>query len=117
MTGRCGLCSHSFAIHTRGICPRWGLRGLDDRTGTRICVRVAHKWPECAGHVMAYFADCVDDGMVLVWDLTNGQQFEAPTLTVRAPWTQRPSTDVTRIAADDLALSIGGRVAVVRNLA
>lgn len=114
---RCPKCNHVYAIHSaNGLCPRWTNPRLS--SGTRVCIRIAHKWPDAEGHTLAYFADCVDGvtGMVLVWDLTSDARFEAPTLTVRVPWTRTPSTREKQDAADDLELRMGERVAVLRNL-
>lgn len=113
---RCPTCHHVFAIHDRdGKCPRWvGVRGLVS-TGTRVCFRKGtRRWPDCDGHVLAYFIESIDEGsgMVLVWDLTAGQQFEAP-VSVAESWTKPLSGDARTDAAADLALEIGDRVIVV----
>lgn len=118
MTGRCSSCGHVPAIHDRsGACPRWaGVRGL--AAGTRVVFRIGRRWPECEGHVLAYFADSIDGDMVLVWDLTAGTQFEAPTMTAQREkgWTERPTLDQVREGQADLGLEIGDKVIVVRNL-
>lgn len=114
---RCPTCRHVYAIHSRdGTCPRWSNPRLD--SGTRVCIRIAHKWPEAEGHTIAYFADCVDgeSGMVLVWDLTADVQFEAPILTVRAPWTRTANNEERANAGDELTMRLGERVTVLRNL-
>lgn len=114
---RCPTCHHVYAIHSAdGACPRWAMPRLD--VGTRVCVRIGAKWPDVEGHTIAYFADCVDaeTGMVLVWDLTTDQQYEAPRVTVRAPWTRTANTEERANAADDLALRLGEKISVLRNL-
>jgi hypothetical protein len=96
--------------------PRWDITSLR-ALGTRVCIRIGHRWPECRGHTLAYFIDSVDaGGMCAVWDLTADVQFTAPKLTSKEYWTSRPSTDVNRQAAADLEMSIGDRVTVLRNL-
>jgi hypothetical protein len=86
--------------------------------GTRVCFRIGHKWPGAEGHVLAYFANCVDreSGMVEVWDLTAETQFSAPLTTTSGPWTKRPTTDQRADAADELKGLIGARVEVLGNL-
>lgn len=54
--------------------------------------------------------------MVLVWDLTKDEQFEAPTLTVRAPWTKGASVEERANAGEELRDRLGERVLVLRNL-
>lgn len=118
MPNRCATCGHVWAIHDpSGACPRWAaIRGLD--VGTRVCIRIAHKWTDAEGHVIAFFADCVDPAteMVLVWDLTADKQFEAPMITVRGPWTRAPTTEEKANAADALELALSEKVSVIRNL-
>ena len=116
---RCPSCHHVYAIHSRdGTCPRWATPRLNSGD-PRVCIRIAHKWPDAEGHTIAYFADCVDRelGTVLAWDLTADLQLEVPLITSRVPWTKTPSTRERAHAADDLELRMKERVRVIRNLA
>lgn len=100
----------------------WDLAGL--RPSTRVYIRIGLKWPDAEGQVFAYFADCVDEktGTVLVWNLTTGERFEAPLLTVRRRrgerelgWTRAATREEEQAAVDDLAYRIG-KVTRVRRL-
>lgn len=87
----------------------------------RVCIRIGHKWPDYTDHVLAYFVDCADaaSDMVHVWDLTTGEQFEAPRTTastLRGRWTKPANVRQRQAAADDLEMQLGERVALCRQL-
>ncbi len=117
-SARCPTCFNVLAIHDRdGACPRWaGVKGLGTRQGTRVIFRIGHKWPGCEGHTLAFFAESVDAGMVLVWDLTADAQFTAPLVTMTKPWSVKTSNDQKRQGAEDLGREIGVKVAVIEGL-
>lgn len=117
---RCPTCNHSQSIHYRdGTCPRWANARLD--SALRVIVRIGDRWPGCEGHLLAFFVDTADrgSGMIAAWDLTDGNSFDAPILTLdsnKGRWTKKPSAEQVADAKDELRLTCGERVSVVRQL-
>lgn len=104
----------------RHRCPWVNTLGLGGNA-VRVCFRRgAPKWPEYERHVLAYFVETVDkgSGMIGVWDLDTGEQFEAPILTIeqRHAWTGPLNIDDTDDARRELEGKIGAKVATVKQL-
>lgn len=111
------ICPKCGIPHASDVCPRWAIATL--KPSARVCIRIGDRWPDCADHVLVYFADCTDGEWVLMLDLTTDQQSEVPTWTAKPDgkhWTRQPTIDEQANALQQLTYIGHGKYRAVKRL-